>query len=368
MTALIEKTPWWDIPPQDRIRAAYGNGQVRAAIAAKYGLSVEYINRMAPDMANFLNDIPNILRMQTAQTERQPVSENAPDVQGLTIERLERPPTYLYGVEPQLYDGLPIYRGHDVLEGNFLVMNDLHIPCVDMLWLEYAVQTALRLDIENAVVIGDWFNADGVSRHPKRGINPFGREIEMGAYILEWLTRYMNVRLYPGNHDDWFLYRNEGHISFKQGARMMFRNDRVMERVAVSEYDRVTLINAGNVWTCPHQANYSKDALKVGDELAQKYQSNVIIPHQHITGMGPDRYNRYVVIDSGGMFDPDRFGYVNLKTSKSRNMNQAFVTLVDGLATLWTPDPRITDWSRVGLEPPPVSTVRQLALPSEIAA
>ena len=263
--------------------------------------------------------------------------------------------TFVYGVErePNAY-AVPLYTGHQVRHyDRVLILNDLHIPALDLDFLEdYAIPTALHFGIKDCVIAGDFWDGASISRHPKKHVYAFGKEVEFGADVLEFLCRHFRVFLEPGNHDDWFIFENGGHIQFRQAVEMMVRRDAVRARLEVTEYDRVTIYNAGNKWTVPHQANYSRQALKVGSELAQKYQSNVIVPHQHINGKGPDLYNRYTVIDCGGMFDPRKLDYVNLKTSTRREMNQGFVTLVDGWAELWTPNPVLTDWSRAGLEPP----------------
>jgi len=269
-----------------------------------------------------------------------------------------RPPsqwasTYRYGVQPNDENAVPIFNGRLVLEGDYLVLNDLHIPAIDPPWLERAVEVAKYLGIKKCLIAGDFFNGDGVSRHPKKkSPYPFSKEVEMGRECLAWLAQSFDIVLEPGNHDDWFIFNNGGQIEFTDAAKMLVDSDAVRKRFRVTNYDRVTVINAGESWTVPHQSSYSKDTLKVDSLLAQKYQTNMIIPHQHISGKGPDLFNRYVVIDSGGMFNPYRFGYVQLKTSTRREMNQGFVTLLDGWAELWTPDPRMTPWRAVGMEAP----------------
>lgn len=269
-----------------------------------------------------------------------------------------RPPsawasTYRYGIDAQDDNAIPLFNGRLTLEGDFLVLNDLHIPAIDPPWLERAVAVGRHFGISQCLIAGDFFNAAGISRHPKKKTPyPFGREVRMGRECLEWLCQYFTVYLEPGNHDDWFVFDHDGQVSFTDAASMLVGSDTVRARLLVTEYDRVTVLNAGEKWTIPHQSSYSKDGLKVGNQIAQKYQSNVIIPHQHISGKGPDIYNRYVVIDSGGMFNPYRFDYVQLKTSTRREMNQGFVTLLDGWAELWTPDPRMTPWALAGMEAP----------------
>lgn len=269
-----------------------------------------------------------------------------------------RPPsewatTYRYGIQPNDENAVPIFNGRLVLEGDYLVLNDLHLPAIDPPWLERAVEVAKHLGITKCLIAGDFFNAGGISRHPqKKTPYPFSKEVKMGRECLSWLADSFEIVMEPGNHDDWFIFHNGGQVEFTDAARMVVDTEAVRKRLRVTNYDRVTILNAGEKWTIPHQANYSKDTLKVGNKLAQKYQSNVIVPHQHISGKGPDEYDRYVIIDSGGMFNPYRFDYVQLKTSTRREMNQGFVTLVDGWAELWTPDPRITPWRLLGMEAP----------------
>ncbi len=365
---MILADAWLDMAPQKR-----------RAVANSLNSTVEYIarkSRMAREIralqhdeherwllslimdapADYAPEPEQVTRPAPQETIRVlPTAKPAPPAEPASL-RDKWGRSFVYGVDdgPHSDNAVPLFTGHQTREyDRVLVLNDLHIPALDLDFLEdYAIPTAKHFGIKHCVIAGDFWNGAGISRHPKKGIYPFSKEIEFGTDVLEYLCGHFHVFLEPGNHDDWFIYENGGHLNFRQAVKMMIDRDAVRSRLEVTEYDRMTIVNAGERWTVPHQRNYSKHALKVGSELAQKYQTHMIIPHQHSSAKGPDYYGRYTVIACGGMYDPRKLDYPNLKTSTAREMNQGFVTLVDGWAELWTPDPVQTDWSRVGLEPP----------------
>lgn len=369
---MILADAWLDMAPD-----------TRETVAQRMNTSTEYIARMSRHARELeakrrdeeLDWLLALVNDGPPANDPEPMAEPRHTIQVLPTTKPPKPTapatlrdkwgqTFVYGVDdsPHNENAVPLFTGHQTREyDRVLVLNDLHIPALDLDFLEdYAIPTAKHFGIQDCVIAGDFWNGAGISRHPKKGIYPFSKEIEFGTDVLEYLCSHFRVFLEPGNHDDWFIYENGGHVNFRQAVKMMIDRDAVRSRLEVTEYDRMTIVNAGQRWTVPHQRNYSKHPLRVGSELAQKYQTNMIIPHQHSSAKGPDYYGRYTVIACGGMFDPRKLDYSNLKTSTSREMNQGFVTLVDGWAELWTPDPVQTNWASVGLEPPDREPARVL--------
>jgi hypothetical protein len=136
-------------------------------------------------------------------------------------------------------------------------------------------------------------------------------------------------------------------------------------RVQLSWYDEVHVTSAGQEYVVCHQYQYRQNKLSISNDLALKYQKNCIVFHQHHTAKGRDKYNRFTIVDCGGLHDQDMMAYVNLVPSTMPRMNNGFVYLHNGVADQLTPYPTYTDWSMWGVrapwEPPP--TKRRRAAP-----
>ena len=100
------------------------------------------------------------------------------------------------------------------------------------------------------------------------------------------------------------------------------------------------------MWRATHQLNYSRLKGRVGDDLAQKFQCNIITHHQHHTGKIMDRYGRYVIIDNGGLHASEMMAYVGLRDSTIPVMTKGFTVIQGGVGELVTPYPAFTDMSR----------------------
>lgn len=260
--------------------------------------------------------------------------------------------TYIYGNEDEV-DKLPLFVGHPSIEGNTLVVSDLHSPYIDKPFAERSGDVARYFGIDQMVIAGDTFHGEQKSPHRIKGSIIKPTNIEQDAKIvMEYLTYVRNrgiksVLILPGNHDLWLYKDAGGTYKFRTIIKGLIDNIRGLD-IYVTEYDRVTLTtNNGEDWVIPHQRDYSQNPLVIGNILVNKYRANVIIPHQHISAKGISAFNHNIIIDIGGLHNPLMFAYGQLKTSTSREHQQGFATVVDDWGELWTPDPRITDWSRI---------------------
>lgn len=254
--------------------------------------------------------------------------------------------TYVYGLEPD-NGGLPVFTGHMTIDGDAVVISDLHVPFTDFKFAESVIPWAKYYGIRQMVIAGDLM--DGNSQNTfKRKVRPvpFSKELELSRELIAYFSTWFNIVFEPGNHDDWFLQNQDGNLTIRDFYNLLAVAD--SGKFTITPYDRVTVISGGEPWVIPHQAEASAYSLFVGDKLSQKFQANVIVPHQHNSADGFDRYRRYRVIDIGGLHDPDLMAYANLKTTTKPRHDQGFAILKDGRGILITPDRRQTDWSIIG--------------------
>jgi len=116
------------------------------------------------------------------------------------------------------------------------------------------------------------------------------------------------------------------------------------DKVKTSNYGFLNVKSNGEPWRITHPKNYSINQLIVADQLAMKYQSNIMSFHEHHQSIGRDRYNHYTIMNVGCLADPSKLAYTVMDDSKSAGMVQGFAMLKNGVGSLFGRYP-FTDWS-----------------------
>jgi len=259
-----------------------------------------------------------------------------------------RQDTYRYGIEEE--KGIPVFNGHQTLTGDVVVISDIHLPKTDFDLAERVVDVARYYGIKKLHIAGDLFDAGSSAKHHKRKVRPptISYELKKGRELLKYYANWFNeIWFTPGNHDDWFMENLQGDLEFFDFAEMLTIVPGLRTILRTSPYDRITHYSGGQKWVVSHQQNYSKNKLVIGNIMAQKFQANVVVTHNHFSAIGLDEWGRYIILDIGGLHEPSMFDYVQLKTNKMPNMNKGFGIIIDGRGELWTDNPYLTDWSRI---------------------
>jgi len=172
----------------------------------------------------------------------------------------------------------------------------------------------------------------------------FSREMDAARQFLdEYLTVFDRIWITIGNHERRVSRRTRLAISPALLLKMMAHSP----RVEISNWGHCVVENdRGYPWRVTHARNYSINQLTVADQLALKYQQNIIQHHEHHLAKGFDRYGRYVVINGGGLFNPAEMAYAVLDDSKSAAMVQGFTVLRNGVGEIYGPQ-GFTDWTAV---------------------
>jgi hypothetical protein len=267
------------------------------------------------------------------------------------VQRIKVP---LPTVETYIYTGdvpptaIPIFTGQwEFIDDECLIGGDFHLPTAKLGFIEKMCRfTEANVKKARAAlyIVGDLHNGDKDAKHAKH-IPPVSRaqEIDFTQQMIDYLLGYFDdLYITPGNHmRNRLIEYLEGDVNLSQMTRLLTTKP---DRVKLSPYDIVHITSGGDRWTITHQYSYSKNKLVKANQLAQKYQSNVITFHQHHTAIGRDEFDRYTVVDCGGFHDQDMMGYVGLVPNTFPRMNNAFVFLREGTAHLMTPYRGITDW------------------------
>ncbi len=243
---------------------------------------------------------------------------------------------------PELYDwSLPQEWAFDW--DDFMVIGDVQLPTTDYDFATLPAMIAKKhlKKSRKLIIAGDFYNMDAWSKYPSLISSPSWVQEKLSAQNL--LTIYSQVFdeiwMLTGNHERRILEKLEGQFDINDVLSASLPSGKVKATVL----DRCTVNTSKGKYTIVHGDNYSKKQLSNADEWAQKFQSHVISHHEHHAAMGLDKYDRYFIINNGGLFDQAKMSYVQLKTNTCAGMSQAFTLIKRGYPYLFG---KFTDWDR----------------------
>lgn len=230
------------------------------------------------------------------------------------------------------------------LTGDFMIVGDVHVPSTDYRLAQMVSAIGKKhLNHPRLIIGGDFFNMEAFSSYPALVASYSWREERKAGEVLmhEWLETFEEIYIIMGNHDRRIQKWSQGALEETDIFGMVVQNP----KVNVSNLGYLTVNTPGTPWRVTHAKNYSVNQLTVADQLAQKYQMNIIQFHEHHLGIGYDRFGRYIVINGGGLFDAAQLVYATIDDSKSPGMKPGFVMLREGCPYLFG-NPPFTDWGR----------------------
>lgn len=238
---------------------------------------------------------------------------------------------------------LPVFDGEPRLKGDWVVCGDIHLPTTDFALAERMLETARELNMRRLLIVGDLCNFEAFSKFEHLVPPPdFETEVRIAVRLMAHFAGWFEeMVLVLGNHEHRLLKRTNGNISATMLGHIL---NAAGGKLHVSPYSHAIIESGGQVWRATHQRNYSRIKGRLADQLAQKYQSNVLSFHQHHVSVQRDSWNRYTIIDAGGLHDDSKMAYVKLTDSNMPVMARGFVLLVGGVGHLFTPYPTLTNW------------------------
>lgn len=226
---------------------------------------------------------------------------------------------------------------------DFMVVGDVQLPTTDY---DFATLPALIAKKHlkkprKLLIAGDFYNMDVWSKY--KSIVPLPAWVDEKEAARNLLTIYSQVFqeiwMIAGNHERRLLEALDGQWDFQDVLTASLPGGHVKATVR----DRCTVNTSQGKYTVLHGANYSKKALSNADEWAQKFQSHIISHHEHHAAIGMDRWNRYFVVNNGGLFDTEKMAYVQLKSNTMAGMSKGFTMVQKGYPYLFS---EWTDWKR----------------------
>lgn len=243
--------------------------------------------------------------------------------------------------QPELYDwSLPKEWAFEW--DDFMVIGDVQLPTTDYDFAMYPAMVAKKhlRKPRRLIIAGDLYNMDAWSRYPSAVSTPSWEQEKKAARNL--LTIYAQtfdeMWMLSGNHERRILEHLGGEFDIDDILLASLPNGKVKATVL----DRCTVNTSRGLYTVLHGDSYAKKSLNNADEYAQKYQSHIISHHEHHAAIGMDRYNRYNIINNGGLFDSTKMSYVQLKTNTMAGMSKGFTLIKKGYPHLFGD---FTDWN-----------------------
>lgn len=231
-----------------------------------------------------------------------------------------------------------------VMTGDFLIVSDVHLPCVDWSFSQMVGRLAEKTGIRRLIIAGDFFDMSTFSRY-EATVPPVTWAQERDAarvMLMDWLEVFQEIYTLAGNHERRLTKWAHGNLEENDIYGMVNSNPKITN----SKFGYCTVSSSGIPWRITHPKNYGRNQLTVLSDIANKYQTNVIGAHEHHAAIGWDVYKRWVIVNAGMLADPSKFAYVSLDDNRMANMVKGFVMLRNGVATPLSVFP-FTDWSAV---------------------
>jgi len=221
-----------------------------------------------------------------------------------------------------------------VVEGDALILSDMHCPFHDADWAERCMRLAVRWDVHIVGLPGDLIDMAAFSSFAKRDDVTFKEEVRATEAMLQSLAEHFDTIIYaPGNHEHRITRKVDYMGDIATFADMWIKS----EKVRLVEHHLFMIVSGGERFRITHPKNASIQATAVPRKLCAKYNSNVISGHGHLVGMTRDDSGRFWAIDCGVMADPRRIDYLQLEDSTRPMVGQGCVIIKSGVPVLLTP-------------------------------
>lgn len=220
----------------------------------------------------------------------------------------------------------------------YLITSDWHIPHHDREALALLLDTSRKKHIDKLIIAGDFLNLDILSNYVKAE-SPITIDQELGEarkVVCALLKRFSEICIIPGNHEKRLIRRLNTPLSFASFFAMICGD----KRIKVAEKDHLLLTVSRRTFRICHPKNYSRTKLSVTARLADIYHQNIVAGHSHSLGITFSSSGRYLCIDTGGMFDESRIGYIQATTTHPA-WNQGFVALYQDKIELYSLSPTL---------------------------
>ena len=229
-----------------------------------------------------------------------------------------------------------------VLEKKIMVLADVHLPRHDEDLLADAFTRAEEERVEAIVFLGDLMDMPMFSAWGRDDMSDnFERELDICEAIIRCAVQAAGVVYWSrGNHEVRLLRKMEQQISMSHLARLVGVTDLINSSQLVVS-DNPNLDAFGGSWMLTHPAVYGRQPLVAPGKLATRYQQNIISAHAHHWAQGLDETSKFQVIESGGLFKPEYFQYIQYNLTGHRAWAQGYWIIDNGVPTGYRPSVQV---------------------------
>lgn len=220
------------------------------------------------------------------------------------------------------------------LQGDALLLFDIHSPCHDARWINRCIDLALRWGVHKCGLGGDLVDFTAFSIFQKSDAYDVQEEIIVTENILKGLEAAFDEVLYSaGNHEARLSRRTDWLLPVETAVRLFLRDG----KTTFTRSYWFSLESGGQSFYVEHPRNASVSQTMVPAKLAAKYHKHVIAGHGHLWGQGRDVSGQFWAIDAGICADPARLEYYQMQHTVRPAMQQGAVIVRDGIPVLLSP-------------------------------
>lgn len=209
-------------------------------------------------------------------------------------------------------------------EDTITVVSDIHVPYHREELTILSILESKQRGCGAYVILGDLFDMHlfssfGVTDKSTR----FQRELRMGAEIVRQAAGEIGkVYWSSGNHEERWIRKNEYNVGMSELAAMCGLSD-LIDQGLLFVSDNPSMAGHHN-WMLTHPTTYGSTPLVVPGKLADLYEHNVMSAHAHHFGLGTSPSGKYVVVETGGLFDPRLVQYKQWRVTTHRQWVSGF--------------------------------------------
>jgi phage tail protein X len=231
-----------------------------------------------------------------------------------------------------------IYNKAPKLEGDVLILSDIHAPFHDAAWCNKVITYALRTGIKQVVLNGDMIDWAAFGIYGRLAEVEAESEIAATKQFFEGLAEFEQVIEIMGNHE----MRLIRLLNYKLGAERLAPLYSSHPSLIVSDYHWCTIRSGGEKWRISHPRNAHMVPCSVARRLVVKHNCHVAAGHDHVCGMVLTEDSRHWAISTGTCVMPKKLDYVTLIDNTRWKVAQGALIIRDGYPELLTPDnPRL---------------------------
>lgn len=230
---------------------------------------------------------------------------------------------------------MPRFNAPLRVEGDALILADVHVPFQDAAWMDRVLTLALRWGVGQCILAGDFASFDSFSHFQRQRAIDAEMELDALGEVMDVLCGEFEMWYFAGNHDTRPVKRlKDTGLNVHRFMELFTPSD----RCHISDYYWCELVSGRTKYRIEHPKNASINATIVPKKLATKYRCSVIGAHGHVWGMTRDASARDWAIDAGVCCDPGRLAYVAQHSNTRPALYQGAVIVQDGTPVLLGPD------------------------------